>query len=211
MDHVREAHNVPGEIRKISLETLFPPWTVTRQVYTESLTSRHSGISNGRDAVQRHLVVAGSPLWSAQEGSSARRVSHKLFVAAGALSYRCLRPCRPREGRPTLPARLCHVRQNLRLLCVPRLDHPDARLVTGGQYGSWSRPYGSLLDSQCRTHWLRRGRWCLIVVHHWCQYQWILLVWTYRRFGLQPCLLRLTPSLPNVSSHSGGGGGICFA
>ena len=41
MDHVRGAHNVPGEV-----ETLFPPWTVTRQVYTESLTSRHSGISN---------------------------------------------------------------------------------------------------------------------------------------------------------------------
>ena len=38
--------NVPGEIKKVSLETLFPPWTVTRQVYTDSLTSRHSGISN---------------------------------------------------------------------------------------------------------------------------------------------------------------------
>ena len=46
MDHIRGAHNVPGEIRKVSLETLFPPWTVTRQVYTDSLTSRHSGISN---------------------------------------------------------------------------------------------------------------------------------------------------------------------
>ena len=33
-------------IKKVSLETLFPPWTVTRQVYTDSLTSRHSGISN---------------------------------------------------------------------------------------------------------------------------------------------------------------------
>ena len=46
MDHIRIAHDVPGEIRKVSLETLFPPWTVTRQVYTDSLTSRHSGISN---------------------------------------------------------------------------------------------------------------------------------------------------------------------
>ena len=44
--HIRGAHNVPGEIKKVSLETLFPPWTVTRQVYTESLASRHSGISN---------------------------------------------------------------------------------------------------------------------------------------------------------------------
>ena len=47
MDHVRGAHNVPGEIKKVRLETLFPPQTVTCQVYTDSLTSRHSGISNG--------------------------------------------------------------------------------------------------------------------------------------------------------------------
>ena len=46
MDHICGAHDVPGEIRKASLEKFFPPWTVTRQVYTESLTSRHSGISN---------------------------------------------------------------------------------------------------------------------------------------------------------------------
>ena len=46
MDHIRDAHSVPEEIRKVSLEMLFPPWTVTRQVYAESLTSRLSGISN---------------------------------------------------------------------------------------------------------------------------------------------------------------------
>ena len=37
---------MPREIKAVSLEKLFPPWTVTRQVYTESLTSRHSGILN---------------------------------------------------------------------------------------------------------------------------------------------------------------------
>ena len=42
MDHIRDAHNVPGEIRKVSLEMLFPPWTVTRQLYAESLTAQHS-------------------------------------------------------------------------------------------------------------------------------------------------------------------------
>ena len=46
MDHIREGHNVPGEIWKVSLEMLFPPWTVTRQLYAESLTAQHSGISN---------------------------------------------------------------------------------------------------------------------------------------------------------------------
>ena len=46
MDHVRGAHKVPEEVQHIKLETLFPPWTVTRQVYADSLTSQHSGISN---------------------------------------------------------------------------------------------------------------------------------------------------------------------
>ena len=46
MDHVRGAHKVPEEVQHIKLETLFPPWTVTRQVYMDSLTSRHSEISN---------------------------------------------------------------------------------------------------------------------------------------------------------------------
>ena len=46
MDDIRDAHNVPGKIRKVSLEMLFPPWTVTRQVCAESLTAQHSGISN---------------------------------------------------------------------------------------------------------------------------------------------------------------------
>ena len=37
---------MPGEIRKVSLEMLFPPWTVTHQLYADSLTDQHSGISN---------------------------------------------------------------------------------------------------------------------------------------------------------------------
>ena len=45
-DHVRYAHRVPEEVKNVRLEKLIPPWTVTWKVYTESLTSRHSGISN---------------------------------------------------------------------------------------------------------------------------------------------------------------------
>ena len=36
---------MPGEIKSASLEKYLPPWTVTRQVWTDSLTPRHSGIS----------------------------------------------------------------------------------------------------------------------------------------------------------------------
>ena len=46
MDHILNGHNMPGEIRRVSLEMLFPPWTVTRQLYEESLSAKYSGISN---------------------------------------------------------------------------------------------------------------------------------------------------------------------
>ena len=46
MDHVRGSHKVPEVVQHIKLEMLIPPWMVTRQVYMDSLTSRHSGISN---------------------------------------------------------------------------------------------------------------------------------------------------------------------
>ena len=44
-DYVRYAHRVPEEVQNVRLEKIIPPWTVTRKVYMESLTSRHS-ISN---------------------------------------------------------------------------------------------------------------------------------------------------------------------
>ena len=46
MDHILNGHNVPEGIRRVSLEMLFPPWTVTRHLYEESLSAKHSGISN---------------------------------------------------------------------------------------------------------------------------------------------------------------------
>ena len=44
MDHIRGAHDVPWEIKSASLEQYLPPWTVTRKVWSESLTAQHSGI-----------------------------------------------------------------------------------------------------------------------------------------------------------------------
>ena len=45
MDHVRGAHDVLWEGNSASLEHFLPPWTVTRQVWTDSLKPQHSGIS----------------------------------------------------------------------------------------------------------------------------------------------------------------------
>ena len=45
IDHICGAHDVPWEITSASLEKYLPPWTVTRKVWSDSLTSQHSGIS----------------------------------------------------------------------------------------------------------------------------------------------------------------------
>ena len=45
MDQISGAHDVPWEIKSASLEKYLPPWTVTRKVWSDSLTSQHSGIS----------------------------------------------------------------------------------------------------------------------------------------------------------------------
>ena len=45
MDHLCGAHDVPWEVKSTSLEKYIPPWTVTRQVWSDSLSAQHSGIS----------------------------------------------------------------------------------------------------------------------------------------------------------------------
>ena len=45
MDHLRGAHDVPWEVKSASLEKYLPPWTITRQVWSDSITAQHSGIS----------------------------------------------------------------------------------------------------------------------------------------------------------------------
>ena len=164
MDHIRGAHNVPGEIKKVSLETLFLPWTITRQVYTESLTSRHSGISNdvllfsdiGLSLVHHYRVHR-------------RGLPHVTFRRNYLKQLRALLP-QPTvlplaEG--SLPARLCHLRRNLLTWCVFRLDHPVARSGDGGPSGSWIH-----LSSRYRTRWLWRGSWCSIVIPRCCRCRW---------------------------------------
>ena len=45
MDHVRGAHDVPWDVKSASLEQFVPPWTVRRQVWSDSLAADHSAIS----------------------------------------------------------------------------------------------------------------------------------------------------------------------
>ena len=39
------AHDVPWDVKSASLDQFFPPWTVRRQVWSDSLKQQHSGIS----------------------------------------------------------------------------------------------------------------------------------------------------------------------
>ena len=64
MDHIRDAHNVPEEIRKVSLEMLFPPWTVTRQLYAESLTAQHSTFSCSARWGYRWFITITCTQWA---------------------------------------------------------------------------------------------------------------------------------------------------
>ena len=45
MEHLRNGHDVPWISRTASIERFVPPWTVRRELWTESLRLEHSGIS----------------------------------------------------------------------------------------------------------------------------------------------------------------------
>ena len=158
MDHIREGHNVPGEIRKVSLEMLFPPWTVTRQLYAESLTAQHFRHFERYTTVQRGGIFASSSLSRAQSGPASCYVSWEVFGAAA-----CSPTGRQRVGHPALPVLLCRPRQAGRMVSVLRLGHMD---VAGGKERSWIRLHRSRLGLRSRTRGWRQGPWCLIVVRH---------------------------------------------
>ena len=46
MTYIVLGHKVPGEAKRADLQKLFPPWTVTREQYAESLSPKCLGISN---------------------------------------------------------------------------------------------------------------------------------------------------------------------
>ena len=125
---------MPEKVQHIRLETFFPPWTVTRQVYTDSLMSRHSGVSNdvllfsdiGLSLVHHYRVHK-------------RGLPHVAFRRNYMSQLRALLPLPavlPIEGDRLI----WHVRQwwRLQMLCAPHLDRPDVRSFASGQLGSWS-------------------------------------------------------------------------
>ena len=45
MEHLRNGHDVPWISKTANIERFVPPWTVRREVWTESMRLEHSGIS----------------------------------------------------------------------------------------------------------------------------------------------------------------------
>ena len=146
MDHMRGAHRVPEEVQNIKLETLIPPWTVTLQVYTDSLTSRHSGISNdillfsdiGMSLAHHYRVhKRGVPHVAFRRNYMSQL--HALLHLSAVLSTE---------------VRIRDVRQwgTLRMLWAPRLDRLDTRLLASGQLGSGRHRDELHLVSQYRIH-----------------------------------------------------------
>ena len=155
VDHIHGAHDVPWEIKSASLEKYLPPWTVTRQVWSDSLTSQHSA--------SRLMCCYSATLacrLSITTGSTSE-VSHTLlFVGTTChsctLCCRCWRSCRPWGCRPTPPARVRCVRRDPRTPWLVRLGRPDAQSGAGDQSGSWSHPCRTFQASRFRILWRRR-------------------------------------------------------
>ena len=116
MDHVRYAHRVPEEVQSIKLETLIPPWTVTRKVYTESLTFYCLVIS-----ACRWRITTGCTRRASLMSHSARTICHSCALYCPCLRLRWLK-----GDRRSLDVRQWGIR---RMLWAPRLDRPDVRLL----------------------------------------------------------------------------------
>ena len=102
MDHILDGHNVPREIKRASLQKLFPPWAVIREQYAESLSAQRSGISN--DVLQFSEV--GLSLVHHYRVHSVGR-PHAMFRGKYLTQLHALLPRRtttPTVGRPPITA-----------------------------------------------------------------------------------------------------------
>ena len=152
MTHIVEGHDVPREIKKASLRKLFPPWTVTREQYAESLSPQRSGISNdvllfsevgltlvhhycvhsagkphvmfrGRYLAQlRLLLLTGTTTPTSERPHASPQVTHM----SGQTDDSCAR-LRPPGRRRRSQRRI----QNTATHVVPRLTEQDPRMAAG--------------------------------------------------------------------------------
>ena len=128
MDHIRGAHDVPWEIKSLSLEKYLPPWTVTRQVCSDSLAAQHWGNSTDVLLLSDKIHKRGLP--------------HIAFRRSYALCCRC-RQSRRWLGWYSLtpPAQVRCVRLGPRRSWIDIIGRPDVPLSVGDRCGLCSRPW----------------------------------------------------------------------
>ena len=99
LEHLRNGHDVPWTSKTASIEKYAPPWTVRRELWTESLRVENSGISNdillfselGLSLTQHYRVYRGS-------------LPHAVFHTDYIERLRALLPSpRHTEGEPASP------------------------------------------------------------------------------------------------------------
>ena len=140
---------------------LVPPWMVTRQVYTESLTSRHSGISN--DA----LLFSDIGLSLVHHCRVHKRgLPHVAFRRNYMSQLRALLSPDVVCASPR-PSRHAFARRR-----PTRVMETPVRIAL----------YGLPPVSHYRTHSPRQGLWCWTAVLKRCRGQWMLPVRIWQRF-----------------------------
>ena len=137
-DHVRYAHRVLEEVQNVRLEKLIPPWTVTRKVYTESLTSRHSGISNDI-LLFGDIGMTLSHHYRVHKKGVPHVTCRKTYTCPScAQCFPCLRLSLARRDRRSLVVRRWRSRRRLWTVITDRLD---VRSLADAYHGSGRHPH----------------------------------------------------------------------
>ena len=154
-----------------SLEKYLPPWTVTRQVWSDSLSAQHSGISTD--------VLLFSDI-------------HLSMVHHHRIHKR---------GLPHIAFRRNYLSQLRALLPLPVVQPTAGVVSPDSSGSGWLPPGDSpevvnrsprtsirtYRSSRFRILWPQRGQWFLIVDLRCCLSRWTLEVLTCRRVGFRQC------------------------
>ena len=79
LEHLRNGHDVPWISKTASIEKYAPPWTVRRELWTDSLRVEHSGISTDI-LLFSELGLSLTQHYRVYRGTSPRCVPHRLHA-----------------------------------------------------------------------------------------------------------------------------------
>ena len=134
MDYVRGAHDVPWDVKSASLEQFVPPWIARHQIWSDSFTADHSGISTDvllftdiNLSLTHHYRVhkRGLPHIAFRK-NACEHGCHRRWPGLG---VRCCHQFRPIQCQRAMLVRLSGK--------LSRPGEPDVSVIRCGQYESW--------------------------------------------------------------------------